>query len=485
MNDRSVSEKISYKKIAFHSSAWSFFGSVSKQASQFLVSLILAKFLSPESFGLIGMVTLATGLALAVSEMGLGSAIIQKENATDVDAHSLFWFNLALGIAMALGLVLLSPLIAVFFYKPELTSLVMGASPVLLFGAISVIPAALMRKALRFRALTLIDIFCSVFSGGVAITMAVGGMGVWSLVAQALLLSLSNALLVYLCSGYRARAILSIEAVRRFLPFSLNLLGFNLVNYFSRNIDYLLIGKFLGATPLGLYTLAYKIMLIPLHNISWAVGNALFPVFSRFSFDKERVLYNYKKVVAFIAGISFPLMIYIHVFSNEIINIFYNESWFQAGSILKILAFCGMVQSVISPCGIIFLSLGRSDIQFKLGLFGILFFGPCIFYGLKWGIYGVAYVITFGTFGWFLLVNKILAHLLSCSFYEIPKVLLKASLCLIVCYTLFCLLKKILCYQDSHIAMVLSLVFACICSLILLLNFRFKGLTSKINSIGI
>ena len=398
--EASPSPDRAYGKVAAKSSIWSFLGSISKQGSQFLVSLILAKFLSPESFGLIGMVTLATGLALAVSEMGLGSAIIQKENATDVDAHSLFWFNLALGIAMAFGLILLSPLIAAFFHKPELTSLVMGASPVLLFGAISVIPAALLRKALRFRALTLIDIFCSVFSGAVAIAMAFFGMGVWSLVAQALLLSLSNALLVYLCSGYQARAILSIEAIRGFLPFSLNLLGFNLVNYVSRNIDYLLIGKFLGPTPLGLYTLAYKIMLVPLQNISWALSNALFPIFSKFSNDRERVLRNYKKVISVTSMITFPGMAFVHCFSNEMISIFYNETWKQTGDVLKILSICGMVQSVISPAGIVFMALGRTDIQFRLGIVFALVTSICVMIGIGWGIMGVAYAILTLSFIW-------------------------------------------------------------------------------------
>lgn len=417
-----------YGKVAVKSSVWSFLGSISKQASQFLVSLILARFLSPESFGLIGMVTLATGLALAISEMGLGSAIIQKENATDVDAHSLFWFNLALGISMASGLILLSPLIAAFFHKPELTLLVTGASPVLIFGAVSVIPAALMRKALRFRALTWIDLFCSVFSGGVAIAMAVGGMGVWSLVAQALLLSLSNAFLVYLCSGYRARWIVSIEAVRSFLPFSLNLLGFNLVNYVSRNVDYLLIGKFLGPTPLGLYTLAYKIMLVPLQNISWALGNALFPVFSKFSNDQKRVLRNYKKVISLISAITFPGMTFVHIFSREIISMFYNDSWSQSGDVLKILSVCGMIQSVIAPCGIVFLAMGLSQVQFKLGILNTVATITSILFGLSWGIMGVAYGYTFVAVLWFFVVNIILCKILECKIFEIPKCLFPAFL---------------------------------------------------------
>ena len=298
----------SYGKAAVKSSIWSFLGSISKQGSQFLVSLVLARFLSPESFGLIGMVTLATGFALAISEMGLGNAIIQRQNATELDTHSLFWFNLALGTGLSVTLIIVSPLVAMFFNKPELTSLIMGSSPVLFFGAVSVIPAALMRKALRFKALTLIEISCSIFAGVAAITMAIVGFGVWSLVAQALLLSLSSAVLVYFSSGYQARLMVSVEAVRSFLPFSLNLLGFNLVNYFSRNVDYLLIGKFLGATPLGLYTLAYKIMLVPLQNISWALGNSLFPVFSKFSNDRNRVFRNYTKVISFISAITFPAM---------------------------------------------------------------------------------------------------------------------------------------------------------------------------------
>ena len=414
---RSVSQ--GYGKIALKSSVWSFLGSISKQGSQFLVSLVLAWFLSPESFGLIGMVTLATGFALAISEMGLGGAIIQKQNATELDTHSLFWFNLALGTSLAVVLTILSPLIAVFFNKPELTSLIMGSSPVLFFGAVSVIPAALMRKALRFRALTMIEISSSIFAGVAAITMAFFGMGVWALVAQALLLSLSGAVLLYFSSGYRARVMVSVEAVRSFLPFSLNLLGFNLVNYLSRNVDYLLIGKFLGATPLGLYTLAYKIMLVPLQNISWALGNSLFPVFSKFSNDRNRVFRNYTKVISFISAITFPAMAFIHVYSKEIISIFYNEDWLLAGEILKVLSICGMIQSVISPAGIVFMAMGRTEIQFKLGFISLVATAAVVGIALPWGIKGVAVSYSALTFVWYFVVTKCLAQITCGKFKEL------------------------------------------------------------------
>ena len=468
--EASPSPDRSYGKVAVKSSGWSFLGSISKQASQFLVSLILARYLSPESFGLIGMVTLATGLALTVSEMGLGSAIIQKENATDVDAHSLFWFNLALGIAMALGLVLLSPLIAFFFHKPELTSLVTGASPVLLFGAISVIPAALMRKALRFRALTLIDIFCSVFSGGVAITMAVCGMGVWSLVAQALLLSLSNALLVYLCSGYQARAILSIEAACGFLPFSLNLLGFNLVNYVSRNVDYLLIGKFLGPTPLGLYTLAYKIMLVPLQNISWALGNALFPVFSKFSQDNVRLLTNYTKVIVFISAISFPGMAFVHAYAIQLITLCFNEKWLPAADVLRVLAICGMIQSVFSPCSLILLSTGRSDLQFRIGVHGVIGTIISVALGLQYGMVGVAYAYTIFNAFWFVSISRTMAQLLKCRISSFLTPLASSFLGFCVILFLANVINQFGCLNQTGKALVVSLCVPIVSGLLLFKN---------------
>ena len=421
-----------YGKVAVKSSVWSFLGSISKQGSQFLVSLVLAWFLSPESFGLIGMVTLATGFALAISEMGLGGAIIQKQNATELDTHSLFWFNLALGTSLAVVLTILSPLVAMFFNKPELTSLIMGSSLVLFFGSVSVIPAALMRKALRFRALAMIEISSSIFAGVAAITMAFFGMGVWALVAQALLLSLSSAVLLYFSSGYRARVMVSVEAVRSFLPFSLNLLGFNLVNYFSRNVDYLLIGKFLGATPLGLYTLAYKIMLVPLQNISWALGNALFPVFSKFSSDRERVARNYKKVIAFISSLVAPLMAFIHNCSHEGFSVFYSNEWLPSADILKVLSICGLIQSVVAPVGIILLALGLTKTQFHLGLVNTLIAFISIIAGLKWGILGVAYGYTMANIFIFFIVNITISRILNKNIFYIQHSFIPAILVVLI-----------------------------------------------------
>ena len=200
--------------------------------------------------------------------------------------------------------------------------------------------------------------------------------------------------------------------IKSIFKFSAHMTGFQVVNYFSRNVDYLLIGKFLGAEALGFYTLAYRLMLIPLRNISGVLGKVIFPAFSKIHNDLHRIRNSYVKLVKSISLITFPLMCGLFVITPELTAIFLGSKWQPSVIVIRILCLCGAVQSINTTAGNIILSQGRSDIQLKLGIIGTVFAVLFVSVGLYWGIVGVAISYTICSIFWFVYVEQIVNSLI-------------------------------------------------------------------------
>jgi O-antigen/teichoic acid export membrane protein len=173
-----------------------------------------------------------------------------------------------------------------------------------------------------------------------------------------------------------------------------HLTGFQVVNYFARNLDSLLIGKFLGAQALGYYSLAYKLMMFPLQNFTWVVTKVMFPAFSKIQDDLVRVRRNYLKMVKAVALFSFPFMAVLWGMTPEVIRIFYGPQWDAVIPLVRIFCFCGMVQSISSLGGVIYLSRNRTDVQFMMSLIGTSLLGIVLWGAIPYGIEHVAFCYT-------------------------------------------------------------------------------------------
>ncbi|MBU1044908.1 MAG: MOP flippase family protein [Candidatus Omnitrophica bacterium] len=379
---------------------WGFGARVFIQLSQFIIMAVLAHLLSPSDFGLIGMVTVYFGFALMFGELGVSAALIQSQKVNQDHFSSAFWINLLAGITLSLIFLLSAPFIAGFYAKPELIKLIRVISISCFISSFSIVQSAILRKEMNFKAIALAESAAILIAGILGIFAALNGKGVWSLVFHFMSFIFIKSVLVWFFSPWRPKFLFSKTAIKDIFSFSMNMTGLNIVEYFARNIDYLLVGKFLGAGALGLYTLAYKFMLYPLQNISNVIGGVMFPAFSKIQDDLEKVRANYLKMVKAIALISFPLMLGMFVLAPEFIRIVFGIKWEQAIPIVRILSFCGMLQSIEATVGDIFRSQGRSDIHFRLQVVGTIIVSLCISIGLKWGIKGVACLYALYNFAW-------------------------------------------------------------------------------------
>lgn len=348
------------------------------------ISAFLARFISPSDFGLFAMINIVVGFLSIFKDFGLGNAIIYKTDITDEEINNIFWVNN--GIAFLLGIVLFfaSPVIADFYKEVKLIKLTQAMAVFFMLGSLSSIPDALVRKNIDFKMLFTRNITNLIISGVIAMVCAYMGLGVWALIIQLYISLIAGVYLNYKMISWRPKwQKPDWHILKPFLSYSLPLLGENTINYWVRNIDNLLIGKWQGEQMLGYYSRSYNLMLLPVRQISGAVMRVVFPAFSIIKDNKNKVWENYKKLLNITAFITFPLMALMYLLGDEIIYTVYGSKWSASVPIFKGLCLLGAFQSLGAYCGSIFSSQGKTFLQFRLGIF----LKPLMISGIVIGLY--------------------------------------------------------------------------------------------------
>lgn len=369
---------------------WVSISQVIRQIFTILISVCLARLLTPKDFGLIAMIVVVTNFINIFKDFGLTYAIIQKKDLTQEQLSTSFWLNVFVGLVLALILFTVSSAVASFYNEPNLKSITMFLSSTFFISSLGIIHSSLLSKEMKFNFLSMIEITATAIAGITAIIMAFFGFGIWALVGQQIVSCAIFSILIWIAVPWKPKYIFKWGSLRRFFNFGLNLTGFNFVNYFSRNLDNLIVGKFLGAGLLGFYDLAYKLLMLPIQQISTVLGKVMFPALSALQDDKAAVRKGYLKGAKYIAVISFPLMIGLLVLAPELVRVIFGPQWERSIFLVRVFALIGLLQSVGSTVGWIYTSRGRTDIMFRWGIFSLLTGLPFFIIGLKWSIEGVA-----------------------------------------------------------------------------------------------
>lgn len=369
---------------------WSGISQFMRLGAQVITSVILARLLLPEDFGLFGMALVFTGLVAIFNDMGIGSAIVQKQDLDQKSLSSIFWFNISVGTLAMLITILAAPFIAHFYGQNSLIPIISVMSVSFLLVSFSIVQNSLLLKELKFKKLTFLELISTISSSLLGISLAYLGYGIWSLVWQNISMTFIYAILIWIKGQWMPNFLFSWKDIKAIFGFSANLSGFSLMNYFSRNADYLLIGKFLGASALGYYTLAYTMMLFPLSNLSAVLSKVMFPALSKIQHDNDRFRFFYMKSTKYITFISFPIMLGLFAVADEFVIVVFGEKWAPVIFLIKVLSIIGLIQSIAATVGTIYLSKGRTDWMFRWGIFSSIIAVGAIFLGLRWGINGVA-----------------------------------------------------------------------------------------------
>lgn len=369
---------------------WTTVSQVSRQLISLLTLIILARLIPPRDFGLFGMAMVVINFILLFRDMGTVAAVIHFDDMDDQSLSSMFWVNACVGVIAFLLVFLLSPGISTLYGEADLVKILPWMGAIYIVSGISIIQQAYLEKQMKFRFLSMVDLLSTFSAALAAIASALMGLGVFSLVIQFLAAALVTAVMVWILGGWRPSLSFSWSGIRHMFRYSMNLTGFRIINFFVRNLDDFLIGKVWGAQQLGYYTLAYRIMLTPLQNISTVLTRVLFPAFSRLQADWVALREAFLKVSVIVAFVTFPMMLGLWVLAEPTVLCVLGESWKPVILLLLILVPIGLLHSIVTLVGLIYQSVGRTDVQFRWGVFSgaVVLVGFLI--GIRWGVTGIA-----------------------------------------------------------------------------------------------
>jgi len=359
-------------------------------AINFVILAVLARILSPSDFGLMGMLMVVINFVILFSDFGLSTAIVQQKELNDENLSTIFFLSIGIGMLLCLICFICSGLMSQVFHEADLSYLLKIASISFIITAFGQTFKAVLQKEMNFKALFKVDVISSIVYGVVSIALAFKGFGVLSLVYGLLMRQLANTFFSYTYNSFTPRFLFNIESIGSLLRFGIYVFGERIVNYFNRNLDYIVIGRILGAEALGYYTLAYNLMLVPISRIAAAVMQVVFPALSIIQEDNERMRKGYLKVIRYIALVTFPIMAMLFAVATEFISIVYGPKWIPTVLVLQILCFVGALQSIGTTVGSVLYAKGRSDIGFKWNCFVVCCYTAAFLVGVKWGIVGVA-----------------------------------------------------------------------------------------------
>jgi O-antigen/teichoic acid export membrane protein len=375
---------------AFSNARWVGTIQAARVGVQLLSLLVLSRLLSPADFGLIAMSFAITNFAMLVRDLGTGAAIVQNaalDAKTTLTAH---WSNCFIGFGLGLLLFVLAMPVAAFFQTSAVQPLLQLLSLTFPILGSTTVHQALLERNSRFALLARIEITSIALGFVVAVSSAYLGFGAYSFVLQSLTVATVSAVQLWIASDFHPEWFWGREQLKSLWRFSGHLLGFNVVNYFARNADAIIIGRALGPMSLGPYSVAYRLMLFPLQNLTYVAARALLPVMSRSQDAVPKLGQMYLRTLSMIAFFTAPLMAGLFVLRESFVTVVLGDGWHLVAVLTAWLAPVGYIQSLVSVGGTVFTALGRTDLLFRLGLFSTAVHVAAFLIGVQWGITGIA-----------------------------------------------------------------------------------------------
>jgi O-antigen/teichoic acid export membrane protein len=370
--------------------AWSMLAVGAVQISRVGVALVLARLLTPRDYGLAAMALVFSSLVLAISDLSLGAGLVQRREITEADRSTVFWTSAAIGLGLTLAGIGVSGPLASFYGEPNVRPLFMVLSLSFLLVSLQVTQASVLQREMRFKVINLRLAAGAALGGGVGIATAAAGGGAWALIAQQLTATVVSTAVLWSFSRWRPSLTFSTASLRDLSGFGLNIFGARLVDYLNRNVDNVLVGRFLGSASLGAYSVAYNIMILPLERLIVPIQDTLFPAYSRWQDDAGRLRSVWLRVLSVVAAVVAPAMLGLVVVAPDFVRVVLGARWHAVGPVLQVLAAVGLVQSLAMLGLRLLQAMDRTSVILRLALLECAVTVPAFALGLRWGIVGVA-----------------------------------------------------------------------------------------------
>jgi O-antigen/teichoic acid export membrane protein len=368
---------------------WSLIATIGTMAGRMTFVVLLMRLLGPENFGIVAQATVYVTVATIFLALGLPVTVIQRPHLDRAGVGTALSFTIASALVVGVATVLGAPLIADFFQTEELTGVLRLLSISLVLKALAIVPTAMLARKMRFRALGLAEILSTAISGGIAIAAALNGANYWALVIQILVLDTIYLALVLAAARLPAPT-WSRTAAQDLWSFSSRMMGSDIINYLSNNGDKILIARLLGATPLALYALAGRVLVVPIETLSKTADRVILPMFSRLQDDAHRVARYFLEATESVAlFISAPMALVI-LCAPLGVPMAFGDAWDGAILPLQLLAAHAIFFLLIALTNPVVQAAGRADWEFRWSVFTTVIALTTFALGLQWGIAGMA-----------------------------------------------------------------------------------------------
>jgi PST family polysaccharide transporter len=361
-----------------------------KTVVQLVSTLVLARLLTPEDFGLLGMVISVTAFLEMFKDMGLSMATVQKDEITHEQVSSLLWVNVGVSALLMVIAAGLAPVLAWFYQEPRLVEVTLVFAATFLLGGLSIQHEAILRRQMRFRALALINVTAIVCGIGVAIWMAWADFGYWALVAEKVITSAGMAVGVWWMCGWRPSRPAWSDGLGELLAFGGNLTGHSILNYFARNLDDILIGRYYGARAIGLFRKAHEILRLPIKQINSPVSTVAVPLLSRLTDQPERYRRTYLRILEKLLMVTMPLGAAMIAASDWLVFLILGDQWLDVVPIFIALGLGIFTRPLANTTGWLFISQDRTDEMFRWSIVGSILSILSFLAGLPFGVLYVA-----------------------------------------------------------------------------------------------
>ncbi len=370
--------------------AWKAASQATVQLSRTVMTVILARLLVPRDFGIAGMVLVFSGLITLLTDVGFSGSLIQEKTLSEEDRSTAFWTALFTG-ALLFGIsVAIAPLIADFYGVPRVKWLFIAACSGFLTGGLATTQAALLWRSMDFKALEIRAILATIVSSAVGITAAFEGLGAWSLILQAVAMSATTTVAIWVMSPWRPSFRFSFTSLRRMGRFSSNVFFSRLVTYGDRNLDNLLVGRFIGPAALGIYSIGYSVIVIPFERLVWPIHNVFIPAFASLQNDLPKLRELWLRGIRLIATLMMPTMAGAIVATPDLVKVVLGTRWLPAIAIIQMLAWVALIQSLCTLNEGLYQSRNRSGLLLQVSVIAFAADATAFVVGLHWGIRGVA-----------------------------------------------------------------------------------------------
>lgn len=413
---------------------WSILGRLISQVATWSVTIFVIRLLSPDDYALMAVAATVLGFSELLREFGLGVAIIQRDDIQEDELRSIFGLVILSHLSLVTLIYFMAPVVANFFDEEKLVLIIRVASLQLILFMFIVIPDALMERAMRFKWISLVDSVAMIVSSLVTLGMAYAGFGVWALIAGQFGMALITTIGILIGEPYLKWPSFNFRRIRSFVSFSLKIFGGDILYYIYTHADVVIIGKILGNTVLGYYTVAYNLATLPMHKISGMLSNVALPAYSEIKNDILEVKSKFLFTIEASSLIFFPILWGLSSVADDFVVVLLGSKWSPAIIVLQLIPLIIPLQMTWPLTRPALIGIGRADLQLLSLMTNTVCFISSILIGSIWGLSGVCFGMIIGFLLSYYINHRRFLPIMNTSFIEFGMAMIPAALMALVMY---------------------------------------------------